>query len=182
MSGATDELWFDEWDHGLPWETPDFDFIDLDWVDNPDHELKAGQRDETPLVVLFHGLEGSSRSHYALALMRALAARGWNGCVAHFRGCSGEINLLPRAYHSGDSAEIGTGIFPPRRSIEPLQVARTNELESRCPVEGGALVPEVPGVLIVRAPGLAGGVVNVITNRGAGPRRPISPSRASSPP
>lgn len=77
--------------------TPDGDFIDVDflpWI--------AG----APLVVLFHGLEGSAQSHSSLALMRALAARGWNGCVPHFRGCSGEPNLLPRAYHSGDSMEI----------------------------------------------------------------------------
>ena len=88
------------------WETPDFDFIDLDWVGNPDHELKHDQQDETPLVVLFHGLEGSSNSHYARALMHAVNARGWRGVVVHFRGCGGEVNRLPRAYHSGDSAEI----------------------------------------------------------------------------
>ena len=88
------------------WETPDFDFIDLDWVDNPNHELKAGQPDETPLVVLFHGLEGSSNSHYARAWMYAVEARGWHGVVVNFRGCSGEMNRLPRAYHSGDSVEI----------------------------------------------------------------------------
>lgn len=31
---------------------------------------------------------------------------GWTGFMPHFRGCSGELNRLPRAYHSGDSAEI----------------------------------------------------------------------------
>jgi uncharacterized protein len=56
--------------------------------------------------VLFHGLEGSSRSHYARRLMHAVERRGWHGVVVHFRGCSGEANRLPRAYHSGDSAEI----------------------------------------------------------------------------
>jgi predicted alpha/beta-fold hydrolase len=79
------------------WETPDGDFIDLDWVD-----AAAG----APLVVLFHGLEGSSASHYATALTRLLQQRGWAGVVPHFRGCSGEPNRMPRAYHSGDSAEI----------------------------------------------------------------------------
>lgn len=79
------------------WDTPDGDFIDLDWLDGP----SAG-----PLLVLFHGLEGSSRSHYARSLMAALAARGWRGVVPHFRGCGGEPNRLARAYHSGDSAEI----------------------------------------------------------------------------
>jgi predicted alpha/beta-fold hydrolase len=88
------------------WETPDFDFIDLDWVDNPHQELALDQPDDTPLVVLFHGLEGSSDSHYARGLMHAVNARGWHGVVVHFRGCSGEVNRLPRAYHSGDSAEI----------------------------------------------------------------------------
>ena len=79
-------------------ETPDGDFIDLDWIDAAD--------DNSPLLILFHGLEGSSNSHYAIALMRAVAAIGWGGVVVHFRGCSGEPNRLPRAYHSGDSAEI----------------------------------------------------------------------------
>ena len=59
-----------------------------------------------PLVVLFHGLEGSSESHYARWLFAALAARRWRGVVAHFRGCAGAPNRLPRAYHSGDHEEI----------------------------------------------------------------------------
>jgi predicted alpha/beta-fold hydrolase len=58
------------------------------------------------LVVLFHGLEGSSRSQYALNLMAAVRERGIRGVVVHFRGCSGEPNRLARAYHSGDSAEL----------------------------------------------------------------------------
>ena len=80
------------------WDTPDGDFIDLDWVDSPNAAAN--------LLVLFHGLEGSSRSHYALSLMAEVKRRGWRGVVAHFRGCSGEENRLPRSYHSGDSAEI----------------------------------------------------------------------------
>ena len=79
------------------WETPDGDFIDLDCVDGV-----AGR----PFVVLFHGLEGSSDSHYAKALMAHLYQQGWSGAVVHFRGCSGTINRMPRFYHSGDSAEI----------------------------------------------------------------------------
>lgn len=85
------------------WETPDGDFIDLDWKAAP----RAPSDSKTlPLVVLFHGLEGSSNSHYAISLMRVLANIGWDGVIVHFRGCSGQINLLPRAYHSGDSDEI----------------------------------------------------------------------------
>lgn len=79
------------------WELDDGDFVDVDWVD--------GEVDK-PLVVLFHGLEGGSRSHYALSMMQYLKRRQWNGVVIHFRGCSGYLNRLPRAYHAGDSAEI----------------------------------------------------------------------------
>ncbi len=82
------------------WDTPDGDFIDLDWIDG------APGNPDAPCVVLFHGLEGSSRSHYARRLMHHVAAQGWHGVVVHFRGCSGEPNRLARAYHSGDSAEI----------------------------------------------------------------------------
>lgn len=80
-------------------DTPDGDFVDIDWLDTPSD-------DDAPLVLLFHGLEGSSRSHYARSLMRAVAARRWKGAVLHFRGCSGSPNRLSRAYHSGDSQEI----------------------------------------------------------------------------
>lgn len=79
------------------WEAQDGDFVDVDLVDG-----EAGK----PLVVLFHGLEGSSASHYARALMAAVAARGWSGAVPHFRGCSGEPNRAPRFYHSGDAGEV----------------------------------------------------------------------------
>ena len=81
------------------WDTPDGDRIALDWLD-------ADADDTAPLVVLFHGLEGDSRSHYALRLMHSLSQRRWRGVVVHFRGCGGMPNQLPRGYHCGDSAEI----------------------------------------------------------------------------
>ncbi|HUN67348.1 MAG TPA: alpha/beta fold hydrolase [Burkholderiales bacterium] len=81
------------------WETPDGDFIDLDWAGQD--ENAAG-----PVLALFHGLEGSSASPYARAIAAQALALGWRCVVPHFRGCSGELNRLPRAYHSGDSAEI----------------------------------------------------------------------------
>ncbi len=81
------------------WETSDGDFVDIDFA------LPQPAAALAPVLVLFHGLEGCSQSHYARAVMRAAADRGWRGLVPHFRGCSGEPNRLPRAYHSGDSAE-----------------------------------------------------------------------------
>lgn len=82
------------------WSTPDGDFVDVDWLA---HEAPPG----APLLVLFHGLEGSSRSHYAEAFAAFAAAQGLRYVVPHFRGCSGELNWGPRAYHSGDHEEIG---------------------------------------------------------------------------
>ena len=87
------------------WNTPDHDFIDVDWVRRTAAAPDAHAGD-SPLVVLFHGLEGCSASPYAHALMARVRKRGWDGAVVHFRGCSGEPNRLPRAYHSGDTAEI----------------------------------------------------------------------------
>ncbi|MCC6474300.1 MAG: alpha/beta fold hydrolase [Burkholderiales bacterium] len=80
------------------WDTPDGDFVDVD--------VLPGSED-APLVALFHGLEGGARSHYARVLLHELSVRGWRGALPHFRGCSGEPNRLPRAYHSGDSDEVG---------------------------------------------------------------------------
>ena len=84
------------------WATPDHDFIDVDWIKTAPTRNPEGQ----PLLVVFHGLEGSSGSHYAEAFADVAQARGWACAVPHFRGCSGELNLAPRAYHSGDFAEI----------------------------------------------------------------------------
>jgi predicted alpha/beta-fold hydrolase len=95
------------------WDTPDGDFIELDWLVRepavagvPDRMAQLPTGDTTPLFVLFHGLEGSSASHYARALMAGARARGWNAVVPHFRSCSGPLNLLPRFYHLADSNEV----------------------------------------------------------------------------
>jgi len=79
------------------WSTPDGDFVDVDFGGDP-----AAER----LLVLFHGLEGGSNSHYARAFAGYGETHGWRVALPHFRGCSGEPNRLARAYHSGDSEEI----------------------------------------------------------------------------
>ena len=91
------------WGLALPkqrerWLTPDGDFIDVD--------RQAASRQDRPLLVLFHGLEGSSDSHYAQAFADWAAEHDVQFALPHFRGCSGEINHAPRAYHSGDHQEI----------------------------------------------------------------------------
>ena len=81
------------------WTAPDNDFVDVDMT------TPAGNA-AAPLLVVFHGLEGSSQSHYAQAFADVAHARGWSCAIPHFRGCSGEMNHGPRAYHSGDFEEI----------------------------------------------------------------------------
>ena len=77
-------------------ELADGDFVDLDWT------RASTQR----IALILHGLEGSSRSHYARGMLAALERRGWRAGVLHFRGCSGSLNRLARNYHSGDTADL----------------------------------------------------------------------------
>ncbi len=108
------------------WETPDGDFIDVDRIDPVAMAAReaVAAPEPRPLLVLFHGLEGSSRSHYALACAQACRRAGWSLAVPHFRGCSGELNRAPRAYHSGDWEEIDWILRRFRRShASPLCAA-----------------------------------------------------------
>lgn len=90
--------------------TPDDDFVDVDWLtptpQGGSHATGPAFSSDAPLLVLFHGLEGSSQSPYAQAFATVARDRGWRFAVPHFRGCSGQINRAPRAYHSGDHEEI----------------------------------------------------------------------------
>jgi len=75
-------------------ELPDGDFIDLAWS-----YPQSGRN--APIVMVLHGLEGSIRSHYVRGIMQQLNRVGFRACLMHFRGCSGQPNRLPIAYHSG---------------------------------------------------------------------------------
>lgn len=77
-------------------ELPDGDFLDLDWTGG----------DQGPIVLILHGLEGSSDSHYARGLLAAIVRHGWRGVVMHFRGCSGQPNRLAHRYCAADTADM----------------------------------------------------------------------------
>ena len=79
-------------------ELDDGDFLDLDWV---------GQAEGASVVVVAHGLEGSSDRAYVRGMARELSRRGWTVCAWNLRGCSGEPNRLLSAYHSGMTADLG---------------------------------------------------------------------------
>jgi len=77
-------------------QTPDDDFIDIDYYGDT----------EGPLVILLHGLSGSSASVYIKSLQTALLRQGLNSATVNFRGCSGVPNNTARCYHSGETADI----------------------------------------------------------------------------
>jgi len=81
-------------------ETPDGDFLDLDWAKN------GSQR----VAVLAHGLEGDSKRHYMLGMANALVKRGWDAVAWNARGCSGEPNRVLRFTHSGATEDLQTVI------------------------------------------------------------------------
>ena len=82
-------------------ETADSDFLDIDW-----HYSDSGKTQK--LAVVSHGLEGNSRKKYMLGMANALKYSGWDVICLNFRGCSGEINRLPRLYHSGVTDDLHT--------------------------------------------------------------------------
>jgi len=79
-------------------ELVDGDFVEAYWYRNKPIDTR-------PIVTLFHGLAGSFGSPYIQGVMKALDRKGFASVLMHFRGCSGKANLLPRSYHSGDTAD-----------------------------------------------------------------------------
>ena len=93
-------------------ETPDGDFLDLDLGPEPRNPEGAGQGEppadgpQAPIALVLHGLEGSSRRAYVTHACRSLLDQGIRPVAMNFRGCSGEPNRLPRAYHSGETGDL----------------------------------------------------------------------------
>jgi len=76
--------------------TPDGDFLDLDWYFNGGSKLILG----------LHGLEGDAQRPYIQGMLKLFGRHGWDGAGLNFRGCSGELNRLPRSYHIGDTGDL----------------------------------------------------------------------------
>lgn len=78
---------------------PDGDELQLNWLPCD------SANENTPLLILLHGLAGDINSHYIQAMLAQCQHLGWLAVLLHFRGCNGKPNKLPRAYHSGDTAD-----------------------------------------------------------------------------
>lgn len=88
--------------HRVRLDTPDGDFVDLDFASVLGHPLP----ETAPLVLLLHGLEGSARRSYACEVYKQLAGRGVRAVGLNFRSCSGVMNRTPRLYHAGSTADV----------------------------------------------------------------------------
>lgn len=92
-------------------DTSDGDFLDLAWS-----ALPVGN-DTTPIVLIFHGLEGSIDSHYIKGMFQAVRKAGWIAVLMHFRGCSGEPNRTARRYHSGETEDAAFVIHHIKKKV-----------------------------------------------------------------
>ena len=145
-------------------ELPDGDFIDIDWL---------GGRDASPIVVLLHGLEGGSDSHYIRSISHRLSNLGMRCAIMHFRGCSGVPNRLPRGYHSGDTEDLAFFITHLQARSPSVPIAAIGyslggnvllkwcgETGSDCPLSFAVTV-SVPFDLTVAAESLESGLARV---------------------
>src|SRR5437763_14867890 len=102
--------------HRERWELSDGDFVDVDRMDGSA---------SAPLLVVLHGLEGSSSSHYVRGLLAQARARGWRGLAMNFRSCSGEPNRPLRSYHSGEAGDAGEAIRRAHAETPPAPLPGT---------------------------------------------------------
>ncbi|GAB3509234.1 alpha/beta fold hydrolase [Spirosoma knui] len=93
-------------------DTPDDDFLDLDWAygsateDVTPEAAPVSSTPSGPLVILSHGLEGSSTSQYLAGMARHLTQNGYDCLAWHYRSCSGELNRQQRFYHIGETGDL----------------------------------------------------------------------------
>lgn len=80
-------------------ELPDGDFLELLWSN-------AHLANDSPLIIILHGLTGGVNSGYVGRFMKSFNTQGWRSVLIHFRCAGKELNRLPRAYHSGDTADL----------------------------------------------------------------------------
>jgi len=77
---------------------PDSDFLDTDW--------SYASAPSNKLVIIIHGLEGSSKRTYIKGSAKVLIRAGFDVCAINLRGCSGTVNKLFRSYHSGATEDL----------------------------------------------------------------------------
>ena len=87
-------------------DTPDGDFLDLEWATLQDRAAVAGPSRLRRVAVITHGLEGSAQRNYMRGMARALVRHGWDVIAWNLRGCSGDLNRAIPTYHSGKTEDL----------------------------------------------------------------------------
>jgi predicted alpha/beta-fold hydrolase len=141
------------------WELPDGDFLDLDWfAPPPDARAVPGAPAPDAVLVVCHGLEGSSRAPYVRGLVAMALSAGLPAVALNFRGCSGEPNRLPRFYHSGETGDLALLVERLRaeRPGRPIVLAGFslggNVVVKYLGERGEAAPPEVRGAAAISVP------------------------------
>ena len=132
------------------WELRDQDFLDVDRLE--------GKASGAPLVLICHGLEGSSRAAYVRGLSSLAQGRGLSVAALCFRSCSGEENRLPRLYHSGETGDLALAVerLASEEPGRPLLLAGFslggNVIVKYLGERGEAVPKEVAGAAVVSVP------------------------------
>ncbi|MDP5190461.1 hydrolase [Rheinheimera baltica] len=117
---------------------PDGDELQLNWMQ------PSRVAPDAPLVVLLHGLAGDINSHYVQTMLAKCRQLRWPAVLMHFRGCNGQPNKLPRAYHSGDTADLAAVLveigqrFPEQKLVAVGYSLGANVLLKYCGENNGA--------------------------------------------
>lgn len=133
-------------------DTPDGDFLDCDWL------FAASSSPSRKLAIISHGLESNSRRANVVGMARAFSLCGYDALAWNFRGCSGEPNRKPRAYHGGATDDLRAVIAHARskRRYEEIYLVGFSlggNLTLKCLGEaGGALPPEIKKAVVFSAP------------------------------
>jgi predicted alpha/beta-fold hydrolase len=131
------------------WETPDGDFLRIHRIDG---------REDKPVALLLHGLEGSARSNYIIGLAKRLGELAWSVVVMEHRSCGGEMNRARRMYHSGETTDLAFVIdtLTAGRPSTPIYVAGFslggNQTAKWLGEVGDSVSPNVKAAAVVSAP------------------------------
>jgi predicted alpha/beta-fold hydrolase len=131
--------------------TPDGDTVVL-------HHLESAAKAGAPVLLLLHGLEGSSRSHYVQGLLGQAAIRGWHAAAMVFRSCGGEMNRARRLYHSGETTDLAlvvghvAELYPESRILIAGASLGGNVLLKYLGEQGHSVSPRIAGAAAVSVP------------------------------
>lgn len=124
----------------------DGDFLELDFYRGKGEHL----------LIISHGLEGSSGSPYVLGMVAAAEEKGWDVIAWNHRSCGGQLNRMPRLYHSGESndlAEVISHFAPQYKAVYLAGFSVGGNITLKYLGEkASALAPNIKGAVAISVP------------------------------